>query len=230
MYFSLISLRKDTKSLEFWQVFRSLYDLHQSIWKMFGDYPNRKRDFLYRLEQEGKEPVIYAVSSRKPFLNSDIWYVSTKEYKPKIRAGMNLAFMLRANPILTKRDESGKQHRHDVVMEAKINLRKQGVQGSKPLAVIVQEEGNKWLLSRAEKYGFTINPEHIRVDGYRQRRFFKRKQDKPVSFTTMDFNGILTVIEPESFIKKALYEGIGPAKGFGCGMMMVRRTNYATTP
>jgi hypothetical protein len=32
-----------------------------------------------------------------------------------------------------------------------------------------------------------------------------------------------TVIDPAIFIDKCLFDGIGPAKGFGCGLMLVRR-------
>ena len=39
---------------------------------------------------------------------------------------------------------------------------------------------------------------------------------------TLDFGGILTVVDPERFIE-ALYQGVGSAKAFGCGLMLVRR-------
>ena len=232
MYFSRISLKEDAQgSSDFWRVFRSPYTLHQSIWQMFSDYADRKRDFLYRLDQNGKRPLIYTVSVREPDKSMELWHIESKPYEPKIRAGIQLAFMLRANPICTKRDEQGKQHRHDVVMEAKTHLREQN--GCKPyvphrcgdeppLATLVQEEGNKWLLARTEEKGFTVNSDHIRADGYQQHRFFKGKGNKPINFSTLEFNGILTVVSPESFVK-TLYEGIGPAKSFGCGLMMVKK-------
>lgn len=37
----------------------------------------------------------------------------------------------------------------------------------------------------------------------------------PVTFNTLEFDGILTATAPEVFIEKCLYNGIGPAKGFG---------------
>ena len=42
-------------------------------------------------------------------------------------------------------------------------------------------------------------------------------------YSTLEFDGILAVTEPEVFIEKCLFSGIGPAKGFGCGVMLVRR-------
>ncbi|MCI0724558.1 MAG: type I-E CRISPR-associated protein Cas6/Cse3/CasE [Acidobacteria bacterium] len=38
----------------------------------------------------------------------------------------------------------------------------------------------------------------------------------------MDFSGMLFVINPKAFAV-ALHKGIGPAKAFGCGLMLVRR-------
>ncbi len=32
-----------------------------------------------------------------------------------------------------------------------------------------------------------------------------------------------TVTDPVAFVEKCLFGGIGPAKGFGCGLMLVRR-------
>ena len=76
-------------------------------------------------------------------------------------------------------------------------------------------------MARAEKYGFAINLDQIRADGYRQHRFFKKRGSRPVQFSTLEFNGTLTVIKPDVFMT-ALYKGIGPAKAFGCGMLLVK--------
>ncbi len=225
MYFSRIILKKDAQNApDFWSVFRDPYSLHQSVWRLFADHGDRKRDFIYRLDQEGKRPLIYTVSERKPDISLGLWHIETKEYGPKIRTDMQLAFMLRVNPVRTKRDENGKQHRHDVVMEAKTRLKEQstGQNERSPLATLAQEEGVNWLSARVEKHGFAINPIQIRADSYQQHRFFKRKGSRSIQFSTLDFNGILAVIDPELFIE-TLYKGIGPAKGFGCGMMMVKR-------
>lgn len=225
MYFSRIILQEDAQNAsDFWRVFRDTYSLHKSIWQLFAGHSDRKRDFIYRLDQDGKRPLIYTVSQRKPDMSLGLWHIETKEYEPKIRTGMQLAFMLRVNPVRTKRDEKGKQHRHDVVMEAKTRLKEHSTKQNErnTMATLVQEEGYNWLMARAEKLGFALTPIQIRVDGYQQHRFFKRKGSRSIQFSTLDFNGLIIVIDPELFIK-TLYRGIGPAKGFGCGMMMVKR-------
>jgi CRISPR system Cascade subunit CasE len=150
-----------------------------------------------------------------------MWEVTPKEYHPKLLAGHRLAFTLCVNPIRSKRDVDGRQHRHDVIMEAKRELKGRGK--SINLPAIVQEHGGRWLLERAASHGFSVSPEGIRVDGYRQHQLFKGRRNQPITFSTVEINGVLTVNEPEVFIEKGLYNGIGPAKGFGCGLMLVKR-------
>ena len=225
MYFSRITLQEDAHRFsDFWRIFRNSYTLHQFIWRLFAGHADRKRDFLYRLDQDRGRPLIYAVSVREPIMSQGLWHIETKPYEPKLRAGMELTFMLRINPVRTKRDDKNRQHRHDIVMEAKTVLRERAIMQNerKALSILMQEEGSNWLAARAEKHGFAINPQHILVDAYQQHRFFKGKGNKPINFSTLDFNGILTVIDSKQFIE-TLYKGIGPAKGFGCGLMMIKR-------
>jgi len=222
MYFSRITMLEHAeRSPAFWQAVKDLYSLHKSIWNLFADHPDRRRDFLYRLEREKGRPLIYVVSARPPSAETGIWHVETKPYKPRIRSGMLLAFMLRANPVRTKRDEMNRQHRHDVVMDAKMRIKKEGKQHGS-MACLVQREGEKWLLERAARHGFEIKEGYVRADGYRQHRLKKPRDGRVITFSTIEFAGLLSVNDCDKFLE-ALYKGIGPAKGFGCGMMMVRR-------
>jgi CRISPR system Cascade subunit CasE len=221
MYISRITLHdRARQTSDFWHVFQSSYTVHQSIWRLFSDHNDRRRDFLYRLEQSKGRPLVYTVSEREPDRKQDFWFVETKRYEPKISKGLHLAFLLRANPIRSKRDAEDKQHRHDVIMEAKTRLR--GQDDKKPLATLTQEEGSNWLSSRAERFGFKFFPQQVRVDGYQQHRFFKRKDGRQICLSTVELSGMLTVTDPQLFLE-ALYKGVGPAKAFGCGLMLVRR-------
>lgn len=217
MYFNRIRLAESAESSsDFWQIFGDPYRLHQSIWELFGDHADRRRDFLYRVHQDGKRPLIYAISAREPNRDAQIWQIDTKPYKPKISPGMRLAFLLRANAIRTR---NGK--RHDVVMEAKHRLSQNGqARHDWPAqAELAQQEGEKWLMARCERCGFKMSS--VRIDGHQQYRFFKKQGGAPVQFSALDFTGLLTVTDPECFLA-TLYRGIGAAKGFGCGMLMVR--------
>jgi CRISPR system Cascade subunit CasE len=165
-------------------------------------------------------PAFYCVSERVPNDRHGVWDVETKPYLPVVKKDQRLAFILRANPIRTKRDEKDKQHRHDVVMEAKTLLKQK--QDELPReSELVQQAGYIWLTSKGEANGFSISDGEVRADGYSQYRFTKPKGMHSVSLSTIEFNGILNVTDPDLFIK-TLYNGLGPAKAFGCGLMMVR--------
>lgn len=222
MYFSHAQLNPDAfRSAKFWQqVSANEYEAHRQIWSLFGDGPERKRDFLYRREEKKGPPTFYIVSAREPRNESDLWRVQTKAYSPVLRAGQRLAFMLRANPVCKKKGDRDKQSRHDVVMEEKRRLKQAGVPASEwpPAAELIQKVGVAWLEKRSEANGFSI--EHLLVDGYSQQRFRKGQND--VCISTLDLSGILNVTDP-GLLSDALTKGIGPAKGFGCGLMLVRR-------
>jgi CRISPR system Cascade subunit CasE len=57
------------------------------------------------------------------------------------------------------------------------------------------------------------------VDGYRS---WRQRGGKGIALSTLDFEGHLTVANAEIF-RTALFSGIGPAKAFGCGLLLVRR-------
>jgi len=226
MYMSRIQLKHNkTEVKELVQLLSGDgYQTHRFIWNLYADSNERKRDFLYRQEENGTWPLYYAVSERLPMDKTGMWQIDSKNYSPKLLKGQLLSFVIRVNPIRAKRDERNKLHRHDIVMDAKTKRKQMGKELSEknPLADIVQEEGTQWLEARSEKHGFSIDHNHIRADGYKQHVVYKRKSTRPIRFSTLDIGGVLTVIKPELLVK-ALYKGIGPAKAFGCGMMMVKK-------
>lgn len=225
MYMSRISLKSDAnKSPAFWRSLADIYQMHRVLWSLFADTDDRKRDFLYRCEEKPGAVVLFVVSDREPHDIQGLWQIESKTYQPQVIAGQRLAFVLRANPIRSKKDADKRQHRHDVIMEAKTLLKQAGQsEGDRlPENEIVQKEGYRWLATRALQYGFAVNEGEVRVDGYRQHRLFKPKGDQQVRFSTVEITGVLTVADPERF-REALNKGIGPAKGFGCGLLLVRR-------
>ena len=224
MYLSRIRLHPEAgKRPQFWKIMSDPYHIHTVIWGLFSHGNEQPRSFLYRIDIRNGIHTIYTVSSIVPRDDWDIWSIEAKPYNPTLRKDQHLQFMLRANPIRSKRDAQGKQHRHDVVMEAKAWLKKSECPRDQwpSEAELVQKEGGAWLQTRAEKHGFAINPMAIRAEGYNQHSFMKLAGQDPVRFSTIDFTGSLTVTDPERFLKM-LNTGIGPAKGFGCGLMLVK--------
>lgn len=217
------------------------YRLHQLLWRLFPGQPEAKRDFLFKRDNRDALPVFYLLSKHEPVAIPGVLNVETKPYCPQLQAGDRLSFHLVANPVtqvtiertpeekqrqLDCRRELGftekttyKRVRHDVVMHKKKQLLAQGMckEELPPTAEIAQLAGEQWLRQRANMLGFSI--ETVRADGYQQHRFDQRK----IRLSTLEFQGILQVTEPDVFVEKALYKGIGPAKAFGCGLLTVAR-------
>lgn len=227
MYMSRASLRPEAvKNKSFWRLtrdFGNTYRIHRIVWSLFAEDPDKKRDFLYRQDEINGLPMFYFVSEDWPDGSTALWDMESKEYKPALYSGQRLVFSLRANPIVSKRDENGKQHRHDVVMDAKTRMEEEGISKSEipQITEIVQKEGVKWLKRKGIDNGFEVDENQMIATGYRCNRFYKPKGKHSVNISTIDFSGILTVTEPDIFLK-ALYGGIGPAKSFGCGLLLVK--------
>lgn len=224
MYFSRVEFHRElSKTSLFGQLMTgNTYAAHQLLWELFPDEPAEKRDFVFRQEMKGRWPVFYLVSKRKPQKTSMFSSVSCKVYNPVLRMGEQLAFSLRANPVVARKAE-GKKHspKHDVWMDAKREGQSQGLKGDK-LLVFIEGRAKNWLSYRGEMNGFSVTPLDVDLQGYQQHRIYKKRSGKPIRYSTVDFQGLLTVEEPDA-MQKTLFNGIGKAKGFGCGLMLVRR-------
>lgn len=217
---------------------------HRLAWTFFDLPREREREktpFLFRAEVSDGLPILYLLSSTQPQHRNGKWRIEAKEYRPKLTAGERLEFKLRANPTVrrpgdARLDADGapklrttglnagkpkfKVERHDVVMDAK---RRMGWSGRAPderqtLAQLAQEAGICWIRAREERLGCQFDPDRLRADGYRVHRMSGRG----IVLSTLDFEGVLEVTDPALF-NRALFHGIGPAKAFGCGLLLVRR-------
>jgi CRISPR system Cascade subunit CasE len=223
MHFSRIRLNPQALStVRRLPPFDSPYREHQMLWQLFETAPADERDFLFRREQNTTLPGFY-VLSRRPLASSDgLWQIDTKHYQPRLHCEQTLAFSLRANPVITRKDSNGKSKRHDLVMD----LKKQSAwqtqdHDQRPgLPDLMQQAGERWLTTRLEKAGARLVS--VRAEAYQQHRHQKGDKNKPIRFSTLDLSGLLTVTDPERFAR-VLNNGIGPAKAFGCGLLLVRR-------
>ena len=198
------------------------YREHQALWDLFDPEPNAKRDFLFRRDTVAGLPVFYLVSCRRPVDRSALWDIATKDYRPKIAQDQSLGFSLRANPVITRADANGRSVRNDLVMDLKKGMDWQARKPSEreSMTVLEQQAGERWLGARLDRYGARLNS--LKADGYRRHRSHKPGQKAAIRYSTLDLRGTLTVTDPERFLN-ALFHGIGPAKAFGCGLLLVRR-------
>ena len=238
MYFSVITAIENLQRQAAYELVkpsdsltRSAYAEHQWLWRFFPRSQNQERDFIFRRHMLDSIPRFYVVSRRQPEESHGAWQVQSQDYYPKLMMDQQLSFRLRANPVVTKKNNAGKSQRHDVVMQAKKDLLAKHVLGAdakwnewpdesnKPLLYeLVQKSCIDWLQSRAVANGFTVIA--ASVDAYQQNRAGKRD----IRFSTVDFSGELRVADPELF-RHALFNGLGHAKAFGCGLLLVKRAN-----
>lgn len=81
-----------------------------------------------------------------------------------------------------------------------------------------------WLERRGAVAGFDLDTESVAMHAYRQHSMTKGKGEKPLKFSSLDYQGVLTVRDPEAFWH-GLKQGLGRAKAFGCGLMLIKRAD-----
>lgn len=177
---------------------------HKLIWSLFEHREKGDRSFLYREEAPGS---FLIVSQDRPTDVSGVWQMETKPYRPELSSGQRLAFMLRCNPARTYKSAEGTR-RTDVVIHA-------AKAGQTDRLVALQA----WLMRRlAETGADLLSLEEL---GWEVRRLSHGK-GKRHNIGIADLSGTLTVREPDTFAA-ALYTGIGKARAYGCGLILVRR-------
>lgn len=216
---------------------------HRLMWSLFAqDSGQGSRDFLWREDASGW---FYVLSRRPPPNEHPLLEVDApKNFAPALREGDILRFSLRANATVSRpKDDFRTQNRdaalkpsrktahHDVVMHAIRDLpdpeRAQGRQ------IAIQRASRAWLEGQAARCGFVLppalNPDDddafpntLRVDGYRVLRPPRQRRGAEMRIGVVDFEGLLTVTEPERFLA-SLATGFGRAKAYGCGLMLIKR-------
>lgn len=199
------------------------YALHQWLWQLFPDQPQAPRDFLFRHDEEKRWPVFYLLSRREPDPGHGLLQVESKPYHPRLATGETLSFSLRANAVHTRKVDDAnpkKRKRDDVVMHLKrqYKLSVSAPDDMPSEAELAQEAGEAWIARQGENHGFQVLS--VRADNYSQARL--NAKGRKIRYSSLDFVGLLRVTQPETFTE-TLFKGIGPAKAFGCGLLLVRR-------
>ncbi len=208
-------------------------DDHRWTWTLFGGTPEQRRDFIFRRYDDARQPLrYYLVSERAPVSPGDAWTLQTRPYAPQLVVGDRLSFEARVCPSV-RHGHSGKSSRHDVVIDAKKKLlaarglsRWADWQGSdKPLLQdLVHERCLHWLTQRATPHGFELDAQSFTVLSYEPGLSQRgRSSDELRQHSAVELRGELTVRDTQAFTQ-LLLKGLGSAKAFGCGLMLVRRS------
>ncbi len=230
------------------------YGLHRLLWDLFAEGER----FLFREENAAEQnegskryPLYYVLSKAAPKNGSPLFEVNTKPFTPQLNVGDELAFKLRANPTVARKQAGAKNSkRHDVVMDAQLQhlraactVRNLPIEGTKSviktalfshpdfadntlkqrfngeLEDAVANATHHWLNSRGQAAGFDLKS--AQATGYRWHGL--PEKGRKAGFSTMDYEGVLQITDPEAFINGPLLKGLGPAKAFGCGLLLIRR-------
>ena len=187
------------------------YRLHQWIWEALPHDPDARRDFLFHSNVSNDKVHILLLSERIPVDSSDAQW-RTIELSPTFLGHQAYRFRLRANP--TRRckayDLERKQIKH------------------RRFAILDKEEIREWFLRKFADAGCEIRVidddgnDILDFDATPPKRLrFAKGPHKKGTLYSVDASGSFFVKDEASF-RAAFDAGIGPAKGFGFGLLLLQ--------
>jgi CRISPR system Cascade subunit CasE len=186
---------------------RDRYDWHKALWLAFPGQVGQERDFLTRVDKKESEFVAYILSAHKPicppWCHEDYWELI--EIRDSFLNHEYYRFDLLANPTrkLAKMDADGGRTKN-----------------GRRWALFRPQEQTDWILRKAEQGGFRILEAPSLEIGKPQRIAFAQGHRVGTLFG-VQFKGVLQVTDRTCFCE-TFHNGLGSAKGFGFGMMMLQ--------
>lgn len=205
------------------------YAWHQKLWDCFPNRPDEKRNFMTRVDPLEGAFRLWVLSQHKPICPD---WCPDKDFEPREIAPTFLShryyvFDLKANPTKAQvqRDADGQP-----LMSAN-GKRKRG----KRVPLVDPAELRAWLERKGEVRcrdaqtgadipgGFRLVAERpLEISPMVESHF--RKKDQSAYHGGVRFRGTIEVTNREGFIK-SYQEGIGSAKGFGFGLLLLAPIN-----
>ena len=194
-----------------------VYQLHRTVMSGFPPQLPAGERVLFRLDEDraGRHTLLVQSRTAPDWGGLAAGYLlpgdpfdplpnpAVKRVDLAFEAGRLFRFRLRANPTRKQRRENKAQGRR--------------------VAVAGEEAQRAWLGRKAEQGGFGIHDHDVVVS--KPGREFGRTRPDPrddqrhqLEFHVIQFDGLLRVTDAQRFAE-TLAAGIGPAKGFGCGLL-----------
>jgi len=183
------------------------YEWHRALWSLFPDVERGSvSPFLYHIEsinlasgaqvlmQSSIEPVARSACAKT---------LAIKPFPAPFQAGQRLVFQLLANPTKCISDTQNKTNKKN--------------KGKCRVPLIKEDEQIAWL---HRKLAESVNIEALTVRSLAPLYF--RKGNRAGKVVAVSFEGMFEVRDVEQLTDN-WKNGIGPAKAFGCGLLMVRR-------
>lgn len=197
-----------------WEAARNPYDLHRQLWRLFPGEDRETREcseqdrqgFLFRIEDQstGRPTRLLVQSRRAPARADGLLLLGSREIQPTPSTGQRLAFLLTANPVKT-------------ITDAERDA-KPGKQSEKCRVPLIKEDDQRSWLVRKLASAATLES----ADILPHAPLYFHKVKRAGKLVTCTFEGVLRVNEPRQ-LAHLLENGVGPAKSFGCGLLLVRR-------
>jgi len=189
---------------------RDCYDWHQAVWEAFPGRNGERREFLTRLDQQRDGFRLLIVSPIEPtrpqWSPPDPQCWKTKPMPDAYFSRRRYAFQLCANP--TKKI---------AVQNADGSFKKNG----RRVPLRTREELVSWIARKGEQSGFAVEAESLRTFS-RGREYFEKHGMRGLH-SAVEFEGALAVTDPARF-HEAFTRGIGSAKAFGFGLLVIAPT------
>ncbi|ODS31181.1 MAG: CRISPR system Cascade subunit CasE [Candidatus Scalindua rubra] len=179
------------------------YAWHKALWKAFPGQDGKCRDYLSRIDSKDRYYQILLLSNQRPTL-PDWGQWQTKEVTSSFLEYELYRFELRANPTVKR-----------IVRDNDRTRKKNGRRTS----ICDRNELKLWIYRKAQEAGFEIYNDKLEISAPVKQSFIRNGSIGKHS--KVDFKGILKVVNRELF-KKAFSRGIGSAKSFSFGMLVLQ--------
>ncbi|ASU79063.1 type I-E CRISPR-associated protein Cas6/Cse3/CasE [Actinopolyspora erythraea] len=226
----LSKLPVNVVSRKFRRDIANVHEMHRTVMAAFPDIERStarsEHGVLWRLDRTAQGYVLYVQSRTQPtwdrlpenYLCDRGKVRSLQPVLRAVRAGTTFRFRIVANP--TRRLKPQNDHRNDG------NRRH-----NRRVPLHRPDERTSWLVRQAEQRGFvlpTASTGEPDVTATPLPELSGRQQDSTegtasprhnkITIAPVRFDGRLVVTDPEE-LSRAIQDGIGPAKAYGCGLL-----------
>lgn len=190
---------------------KNIYDWHQKTWMCFPGRPEKKRDFLTRIDDTDRGFRLLMISSEKPskpdWCPDSSW--ETKKITEDFFGAERYDFSLLANPTFKTSRLGGGKKRIPILRE------NDSLDGRSRHPGLLS-----WIRRKGEQHGFGVDERSLQIRRGRKQEF--RAKGMTGCFSSVEFVGSLQVSDRDLF-RKAVLGGIGSGKAFGFGMLCLAR-------
>ncbi|MCP4702562.1 MAG: type I-E CRISPR-associated protein Cas6/Cse3/CasE [Gammaproteobacteria bacterium] len=196
---------------------KTSYKIHKIFWRAFPSHPaNTMQPFLFReVENESNhDAAVFLLQSAAMPRWEEIPDVQAqiKSIELPLRQGDLFYFRLLASPVANAGFSPDE-------LDERSGKRKRG----KKLPMRSRKHIAEWFERQSEKYGFESINHVFSIEGLRTSVPETTKHPGArFHLSACQFDGQLRVTDPSAF-GNALYQGVGPKKAFGFGMLSVAR-------